>query len=90
MAFERRWKVPSKRAAAYALERKHKVHITNKKKEGQELTAFEAGLRSGYMQAQTDHAGIWKYKKALKAGKSVEEARKLSYEKYKGRKKKRQ
>ena len=47
-------------------------------KEGKELTVFEAGLRSGYLQCQTDHAGIFKYKKALSEGKSKKEAREIS------------
>ena len=72
-----RWTVPSKRAKGYAADRKAKVH-TYGPKEGKELTEFEAGMRSGYLQAQTDHAGMYKYKKALSEGKSQEEARKLS------------
>lgn len=72
-----RWTVPSKRAKGYAADRKAKVH-TYGPKEGKELTEFEAGMRSGYLQAQTDHAGMYKYKKALSEGKSKEEARKLS------------
>jgi len=72
--FKRRWSVPSKRAKGYAAERKAKVH-THGTKEGQELTDFEAGLRSGYLQCQTDHAAMYKYKQALAAGKSKKEAR---------------
>ena len=48
------------------------------KKEGKELTDFEAGIRSGYLQAQSDHAGMYKYKKALDEGKSKKEAREIS------------
>ena len=44
---ERRWFVPNKRAASYAEERKAKVHQRGAK-EGQELTEYEKGLRSGY------------------------------------------
>ena len=47
-------------------------------KEGKELTDYEAGIRSGYLQAQSDHAGIYKYKKALSEGKSKQEARDIS------------
>ena len=47
-------------------------------KEGKELTLFEAGMRSGYLQCQSDHAGIYKYKKALSEGKSKKEAQELS------------
>lgn len=72
-----RWTVPSKRAKGYAADRKAKVH-TYGPKEGKELTEFEAGMRSGYLQCQGDHAGIYKYKKALSEGKSKDEARKLS------------
>ena len=72
-----RWTVPSKRAKGYAADRKAKVH-TYGPKEGKELTEFEAGMRSGYLQCQGDHAGIFKYKKALAEGKSKDEARKIS------------
>ena len=74
---ERRWSVPSKRAQGYALDRKKKVH-TYGPKEGKELSEYEAGLRSGYLQAQSDHAGLYKYKKALSEGKSKAEAKKIS------------
>lgn len=71
---KRRWSVPKKRAASYASERKVKVH-QHGQKEGQPLTDYEAGLRSGYLQCQSDHAGIYKYKKALSEGKSKQEAK---------------
>ena len=74
---ERRWSVPSKRAKGYASERKNKVH-EHGPKVGKELTEYEAGLRSGYLQAQSDHAGLFKYKKALGEGKSKAEAKKIS------------
>ena len=74
---ERRWSVPSKRAKGYASERKNKVH-EHGPKVGKELTDYEAGLRSGYLQAQSDHAGLFKYKKALDEGKSKAEAKKIS------------
>jgi len=72
-----RWSVPSKRAKAYAKDRKAKVH-TYGSKNGKELTPFEAGMRSGYLQCQGDHAGLYKYKKALAEGKSKSEARQIS------------
>lgn len=78
----RRWSVPSKRAKAYAEDRKAKVH-TYGKKEGQQLTDYEAGMRSGYLQCQGDHAGLYKYKKALAEGKSVSEAKRISRQKTK-------
>lgn len=74
---ERRWSVPSKRAKGYASERKNKVH-EHGPKIGKELTDYEAGLRSGYLQAQSDHAALFKYKKALGEGKSKAEAKKIS------------
>ena len=74
---ERRWSVPSKRAQSYAEERKAKVH-KHGEKEGKQLTDYEAGLRSGYLQAQSDHAGLYKYKKALGEGKSKAEAKRIS------------
>ena len=76
-----RWAVPSRRAKKYAEDRRAKVH-TMGKKEGQPLTDFEAGIRSGYLQAQRDSASIYKYKKAFKeaiaAGKSEKQARKIA------------
>lgn len=74
---ERRWLVPNKRAKNYAEERKAKVHQRGSK-EGKELTDFEAGLRSGYLQCQSDHAGFYKYTKALNEGKTRDEAKRLS------------
>ena len=74
---ERRWLVPNKRAKSYAGERKAKVH-QHGPKEGKELTDYEAGMRSGYLQCQSDHAGLFKYKKALSEGKSRAEAKKIS------------
>lgn len=55
---ERRWAVPNKRAKSYAEERKSMVH-QHGNKEGKELTDYEAGLRSGYLQCLSDHAGLW-------------------------------
>lgn len=74
---ERRWFVPNKRAESYAKERKAKVHQRGAK-EGKELTDYEAGIRSGYLQCQSDHAGLYKYKKALAEKKSKAEAIKIS------------
>ena len=76
----RRWAIPTKRAKGYASERKAKVH-QHGLKEGKELTDYEAGIRSGYLQAQSDHAGLYKYKKALAEGKSKSEAREISQRK---------
>ena len=74
---KRRWAVPSKRAKGYAEERKAKVH-QHGPKEGKELTDYEAGMRSGYLQCQGDHAGLYKYKKAMSEGKTKQEAREIS------------
>ena len=70
---QRRWTVPTKRAKGYAADRRAKVH-TYGPKEDEPLTDFEAGLRSGYLQCQTDHAGMYKYKKAIAEGKTPQEA----------------
>lgn len=77
---ERRWFVPNKRAESYAQERKARVH-QHGEKEGKELTDYEAGMRSGYLQCQSDHAGLYKYKKALDEGKSKAEAKRISRQK---------
>lgn len=79
---QRRWAVPTKRAKGYAEERKSRVHVRGPK-EGKELTDYEAGIRSGYLQCQTDHAGLYKYKKAISEGKSKSEAREISQTKAK-------
>ena len=73
----RRWFVPNKRAASYAEERKAKVHQRGAK-EGKQLTDYEAGMRSGYLQCQSDHAGLFKYKKALAEGKTKSQAKESS------------
>lgn len=73
----RRWMPPNKRAKGYAEERKAKVHQRGPK-EGQELSEYDKGLRSGYLLAQSDSAGLYKYKKAIDEGKSVQEAREIS------------
>ena len=79
-----RWSVPSKRAKGYAADRKARVH-TYGPKEGKELTDFESGIRSGYLQAQQDHAGMFKYKQALADGKSKEDALEISRRPWKKR-----
>ena len=52
-------------------------------KEGRELTDYEAGIRSGYLQCQSDHAGTYRYKKALNEGKSKDEA--IAYSRQRGK-----
>ena len=77
---ERRWRTPSKRASDFAEELRRGVHIHGPK-EGKELTEREKGLRSGVLMCQGDHAGLYRFKQALNAGYSLEEARKFSKEK---------
>ena len=74
---KRRWSIPSKRAKGYAQDRRERQH-TYGDKEGEPLTDFEAGIRSGYLQCQNDHAGMYKYMKAIGEGKSPAEAAELS------------
>lgn len=74
---ERRWLVPNKRAKGYAEERHAKVH-QRCQKNGHELTPFESGVRTGYLQCQSDHAGLYRFKKALSEGKSKAEAKRYS------------
>ena len=81
---ERKWIKPSKRAGGYAEERKLGVHMRGKKKD-EELDDYNKGLRSGYLLAQSDSAGMYKFKKALNEGKSVAEARKISRQKGKSK-----
>ncbi|MCL2861866.1 MAG: hypothetical protein FWE22_05610 [Firmicutes bacterium] len=74
---KRRWSVPSKRAKKYVEDRRAKVHTAGPK-EGKELTDYEAGIRSGYLQCQSDHAAIYKYKKAMSEGKTKQEAAEIA------------
>lgn len=75
----------SRRAGSYAEERKAKVH-QHGPKEGRELTDYEAGIRSGYLQCRGDHAGFYKYRKALDEGKTKEEALAISRQRGAGKK----
>ncbi len=77
---ERRWTAPNKRAESYANERKAKVH-QHGQKEGQPLTDYEAGMRSGYLQCQSDHAGLFRYKQAMEATNDKKYAKKFLREK---------
>ena len=77
---KRKWFSPRKRAAGYAEERKNGVHMRGDKK-GQPLDDYNKGLRSGYMLAQSDGAGLFRYKQAMEAGYTKEEATKFSREK---------
>ena len=70
---ERKWMTPSKRAEGYAKERKSMVHAR--------LDDYNKGFRSGYLLAQSDHAGAYKYHKAIAEGKSKTEARAISKKK---------
>ena len=77
---QRKWLKPSTRAAGYAEERKSGIHMRGKKKD-QPLDDYNKGLRSGYMLAQSDNAGMYRYKQARDAGLTREEAQKFSREK---------
>ena len=77
---ERRWMTPSTRGQGYAEERKLGVHKYNKKKQGDELDEYQKGVRSGYLLCQSDHAGAYKYSKALSEGKTKAQAKKISRE----------
>ena len=70
---ERKWMKPSVRAKGYAEERKAGIHQRGDKKD-QPLDDYNKGLRSGYMLAQSDNAGMHKYKVARDKGATKEEA----------------
>ena len=74
---ERKWMKPSVRAKGYAEERKKGIHDRGPKKD-QPLDDYNKGLRSGYMLAQSDNAGMHKYKKARDAGGTKDEAKAYS------------
>lgn len=57
----RYWQKPNKRGKIYAQERKNKVYMSGDN-EGQELSEYDKGVRSGYLQCQSDHAGLFTYK----------------------------
>ena len=59
----RKWLKPTKRAAGYAEELRKGVHMRGDKA-GQELDKYNRGFRSGYLLAQSDNTGMYKYKKA--------------------------
>ena len=77
---ERKWIAPNNRAAGYAQERKKMVHERGPKKD-QPLDDYNKGFRSGYLLAQSDNAGMYKFKKALAEGKTLEQARAISKKK---------
>ena len=76
----RRWYHPQKRAAGYAKERKAKVYARGPKKD-QPMSEYDLGVRSGYLLARNDEAGMYKYKAALNSGMSKAEARAASRKK---------
>lgn len=76
----RKWLKPSKRGAGYAEERKLGVHQRGKNK-GKPLDDYNKGVRSGYMLAQSDNAGMYRYMEAKKAGYSREECAEYSRQK---------
>ena len=61
-------------------ERKEMIHKRGPKK-NEPLDDYNKGLRSGYLLAQSDHAGMYKYVTAIKAGKTPAEARAISKKK---------
>ena len=77
---QRKWLKPSRRASGYAEERKLGVHMRGPKKD-QPLDDYNKGVRSGYMLAQSDSAGMYRYKQAREAGLTKEQAQKFSREK---------
>lgn len=76
----RRWLKPSTRGAGYAEERKLGVHKRGPKKD-QPLDDYNKGVRSGYMLAQSDNAGMYRYSQARKAGYTKEQAAEFSRQK---------
>jgi len=73
----RRWRKPSVRAKKYVADLKAKVHTAGPK-EGQLLSDLERGVRIGFLQNQSDQAGLYKFTKAMKEGKTKEQARAIA------------
>ena len=61
----RYWRSPKKRGKQYADERKMGCHIEGDKK-GEELSEYDKGVRSGYLQCQSDHTGMYTYSTVAK------------------------
>lgn len=92
---KRLWTKPKNRAEQYANELKNNVHnspytrtrrdgtVVVPKKNGQELTDIEKGVRMGYLQCQSDHAGTYKYTKARQDGFDKGQAKTISQSKAK-------
>ena len=57
----RYWRRPKDRGKTYAEERKMGCYTDGDKK-GEELSEYDKGVRSGYLQCQSDHAGLFTYK----------------------------
>ncbi len=57
----RYWQMPKNRGKKYAEERKAGV-FTSGDNEGKPLSEYDKGVRSGYLQCQSDHAGAYTYK----------------------------
>lgn len=57
----RYWRRPKDRGKKYADERKMGFYSDGDKK-GQELSEYDKGVRSGYLQCQSDHTGLYTYK----------------------------
>ena len=74
---KRKWLSPKKRAAGYAEELRKGVHMRGPK-DGQQLDPYNRGLRSGYLLAQSDNTGIYKYNKARDAGAEKSDAQEYS------------
>ena len=70
----RYWKRPKDRGKQYAEELRAKVH-TDKYHEGEELTEYDKGVRSGYLQCQSDHTGAYTYKKVAEETEGTEKAK---------------
>ena len=77
---QRKWFKPTDRAKGYAIERKKGIHERGPKKD-EPLDDYNKGLRSGYMLAQSDAAGMYRYKQAMQAGLTKKEAQAFSRQK---------
>lgn len=71
----RYWRRPKDRGKQYAEDLRAKVH-TDKYKEGQPLSEYEKGVRSGYLQCQSDHTGAYTYKTVAEETEGTKAAKK--------------
>ena len=73
----RYWRSPKQRGKQYAEERKMGCYTDGDKK-GEELSEYDKGVRSGYLQCQSDHTGIYTYATVAKETEGPDAVKKVA------------